>query len=85
MYKRQRQTTKSDIFKAFNKDWELYYGCEKKNFNKEMTRSNIDYKEIYANTYSYLTALSNINYTKSNIILSIIALVIAVISLILSA
>lgn len=80
-----RQTTKSDIFKAFNKDWELYYGCEKKNFNKEMTRSNIDYKEIYANTYSYLTALSNINYTKSNIILSIIALVIAVISLILSA
>ena len=50
-----------------------------------MTRSNIDYKEIYANTYSYLTALSNINYTKSNIILSIIALVIAVISLILSA
>lgn len=80
-----RHTSKADIFKEFNQNWELYYGCTKKNFNKEMARSNIDYKEIYANTYSYLTALSNINYTKSNILLAVIALIIAIISLILTA
>lgn len=79
-----RRTSKADIFKAFNKDWELYYGCEKKNFNKEMAQSNIDYKEVYSNTFSYLSTLSNINYTKSNRLISIVALVIALLTLILT-
>lgn len=79
-----RRTSKSDIFKSFNKNWELYYGCEKKNFNKEMAQANIDYREIYSNTFSYLSTLSSVNYTKSNRMISIVALLIALLTLILT-
>lgn len=80
-----RQTSKADIIKAFNKDWELYYGCVKQNFKKEMVQSNIDYKEIYSSTLSYLSTLSNIYYAKSTILISIIALAIALLTLIFTA
>lgn len=77
-----RRYSKSDIYKEFNKNWELYYGCDKKNFSKEIAQSNINYKEVYESMNSYLSALSNINYTKSNRMISIITLIISFLSLI---
>jgi hypothetical protein len=79
-----RRTSKTDIFKAFNKEWELYYGHEKKNFSKEIAQSNINYKEVYENTLSYFSVLSNINYTKSNRVISIIALIVAIVTLVIT-
>lgn len=76
---------KFDIYKAFDKDWKLYLGYKEQKLNKFIAQINIDYKSIYSNYYAYLNSLCNINYTKSNQFISIGAIIIAIITLILTA
>ena len=76
---------KSDIYQSFDKDWKLYLGYKEQKLNKFVAKINIDYKSIYANHYAYLNTLCNINYTKSNQFISIAAIIIAIITLILTA
>lgn len=77
--------SKSDIYQSFDKDWKLYLGYKEQKLNKFVAKINIDYKSIYANHYAYLNTLCNINYTKSNQFISIAAIIIAIITLILTA
>lgn len=77
--------SKSDIYKSFDKNWKLYLGYKEQKLNKYVAQINIDYKSIYANHYAYLNTLCNINYTKSNQFISIAAIIIAIITLILTA
>ena len=76
---------KFDIYKAFDKDWKLYLGYQEQKLNKFIAQINIDYKGIYSNYYAYLNSLCNINYTKSNQLISIGAIIIAIITLVLTA
>lgn len=77
--------SKSDIYQSFDKDWKLYLGYKEQKLNKFVAKIYIDYKSIYANHYAYLNTLCNINYTKSNQFISIAAIIIAIITLILTA
>lgn len=76
---------KFNIYKAFDKDWKLYLGYKEQKLNKFIAQINIDYNSIYSNYYAYLNSLCNINYTKSNQFISIGAIIIAIITLILTA
>lgn len=75
----------SDIYKYFDQNWKLYLGYEEQKLDKYVAQINIDYKSIYTNHYAYLNALCNINYTKSNQFISVAAIIIAIITLILTA
>ena len=73
-----------DVYAAFNKSWE-FYAFGKKEDLKEYYESDIaKYKKIYDNNFSYLKLLSEINYTKNNQRLTVLAIFISVIAIMVS-
>ena len=63
----------------------IFYAFGKKGDLKEYHKSDIaKYKKIYENNFSYLKLLSEINYTKNNQRLTVLAIFISVIAIMVS-
>lgn len=79
------------FYEEFDKKWMFYISNDQMELAEFHKESILEYKKIYADNFSYLNLLSEINYTKSNhrntiiaTIVSIIATVISLIALLLT-
>ncbi len=78
-------STGNDFYKHFNSNWDFYLCNDKENFkdfNHKYRKTN--YQKIYQDNYSYLKILSEINYTKSNQRIAVIATIASVIAVLIS-
>ncbi len=73
-----------DLVSNFNKDWVLYCGYEKMNFEQHALKTTEKYKTIFLNMYEHCKAQIDIKTTSTGRITSYCALGISVISVILS-
>lgn len=60
--------------KDFDKNWILYKGNNKCRLK--------DYKKIYEEKYDYMEKMAEINYTKSNQVIAVISVIIAILAII---
>lgn len=74
----------SDFYVNFEKKWDFYISNDKMNLREFDSKSLINYKDIYKDNFSYLKLLSEMNYTKSSHINSLIATVVSIIATIIS-
>lgn len=76
---------RNNFYKAFNSDWDFYISNEKTNLKDFHNKGKkINYQKIYQDNFSYLNLLSEINYTKSNQLNTIIATVVSIIAVVIS-
>ena len=73
-----------NFYSEFKKTWDFYIGNDKDDLKKWYGNSLKKTKMIYEKNFSYLKMLTEMNYTKSNHIISIIAVLISVIATIVS-
>jgi hypothetical protein len=71
-------------FKELEKEWDFYVEANRNNFIKYNKKMFIDYNKIYNEIYSYMKLLSDMNYTKSNFRISVIAIIISIIAVLVS-
>lgn len=76
---------RDDFIKRFNENWDFYVSNDLTDIN-EFEKSNVtdNFKQIYKENYEYLKLCSEMNYTKITTVSSIIAIVVALLSLIIS-
>lgn len=73
-----------DFYENFNENWSYYISNNITDIRELNETIKIDFINIYKENFSYLQVLSEINYTKSNHRNTIVATIIAIISLIYS-
>lgn len=73
-----------NFYSEFKKTWDFYIGNDKDDLKKWYGNSLKKTKMIYEKNFSYLKMLTEMNYTKSNHIISIIAVLISVIATVVS-
>ena len=74
----------SEIYADFDKSWDFYIGNDKEDIKKWQNKNTDDYRTIYENNFSYLKMLTEMNYTKSNYVISVFAAIISVVATIIS-
>lgn len=73
-----------DFEKEFYENWDFYVSNEKEPFDKWHHVDAIKLKSIYQKNFEYLNLLVEMNYTKSNKMLSVIATVTSILATIIS-
>ena len=73
-----------DIYTELGKEWAYYIANDEKDFSEHTNISLDDYKSIYNDNFSYLKLISEMNYTKSNHINTIVATIVAIIAAVIS-
>lgn len=73
-----------DIEKEINEKWDFYISNEKESFDKWHFVGAEKVKNVYQKNFDYLKLLIEMNYTKSNKILSVIATITSVLATIIS-
>lgn len=74
----------AEIYSEFNKSWDFYTGNDKEDIKVWQNKSTEDYRTIYEKNFSYLKMLTEMNYTKSNHMISVFATIISVVATIIS-
>ena len=74
----------SALYENASKNWDFYFGEEKENFESFYYFRTNKIKEIYDKNFNYLKILTELNYSKSNHIISIVAVVASIIATIIS-
>ncbi len=76
---------RDDFIKRFNDNWDFYVSNDLTDISEfEKTNITDNFKRIYKENYEYLKLRSEMNYTKITTASSIIAIIIALLSLIIS-
>ena len=73
-----------NFYDEFKKNWDFYICNDKKNLKKFHKKVEIDLKKIYETNFTYIKLCSEINYSKSNRNISIVAAVTSIIAMIIS-
>lgn len=76
---------RNNFYKPFNSNWNFYISNDKtdlKDFHNKGKR--INYQKIYQDNFSYMNMFSEINYTKSNRLNTIIATIASIVAVIIS-
>ena len=66
------------------KNWILYKGNNKCRLKDYKYIKIEDYKKIYEEKYDYMEKMAEINYTKSNQVIAVISVIIAILAIICS-
>lgn len=76
--------SEQDLMKDFDKNWILYKGNNKCRLKDYKYIKIEDYKKIYEEKYDYMEKMAEINYTKSNQVIAVISVIIAILAIICS-
>ena len=71
-----------DFYTKFDTDWELFLGTEKKAIKKYYKNTRINFIDIYSNHFNYMKMHTEILYTRSNRFIAVVALIVAIITLV---
>ena len=74
--------SEQDLMKDFDKNWILYKGNNKCRLKDYKYIKIEDYKKIYEEKYDYMEKMAEINYTKSNQVIAVISVIIAILAII---
>ena len=74
--------SEQDLMKDFDKNWILYKGNNKCRLKDYKYIKIEDYKKIYEEKYDYMEKIAEINYTKSNQVIAVISVIIAILAII---
>ena len=74
----------SNFYSKFNKHWDFYIGNDKDNIKKWHGNNLKKIKNIYEKNFSYLKLLTEMNYTRSNHTISLLAMLVSVIAAMIS-
>jgi len=74
----------NNFYREFESKWEFYMSNDKTDLKEYHKNGITKIKEIYKDNFSYLRLLSEMNYTKSNYINSIVASVTSIIAIVIS-
>lgn len=72
------------FYEEFDKKWMFYISNNQTELSEFHKESILEYKKIYADNFSYLNLLSEINYTKSNHRNTIIATIVSILATVIS-
>ena len=72
------------FYEDFDKKWVFYVSNDQMKLSEFHKKSILEYKKIYADNFSYLNLLSEINYTKSNHRNTIIATIVSILATVIS-
>lgn len=73
------------FYDEFNAKWEFYIANDKDKIKDIHKKYNIDIRKIYQSSYDYMRLLTEIDYAKTNKMIAILALIISVIAILVSA
>ena len=76
--------SEQELMKNFDKNWILYKGNNKCRLKDYKYIKIEDYKKIYEEKYDYMEKMAEINYTKSNQVIAVISVIIAILAIIIA-
>ena len=72
--------SEQELMKNFDKNWILYKGNTKCRLKDDKYIKIEDYRKIYEEKYDYMKKMAEINYTKSNQVIAVISVIIAILA-----
>lgn len=76
--------SEQELMKNFDKNWILYKGNTKCRLKDDKYIKIEDYRKIYEEKYDYMKKMAEINYTKSNQVIAVISVIIAILAIIIA-
>ena len=76
--------SEQELMKNFDKNWILYKGNTKCRLKDDKYIKIEDYRKIYEEKYDYMEKMAEINYTKSNQVIAVISIIIAILAIIIA-
>lgn len=76
--------SEQELMKNFDKNWILYKGNTKCRLKDDKYIKIEDYRKIYEEKYDYMKKMAEINYTKSNQVIAVISIIIAILAIIIA-
>ena len=73
-----------NFYENFNKSWEFYVGNDKAELDDWFKDELIKFRNIYEKNFRHIKLLTEMNYTKSNYIVAIIATIASVVATVIS-
>ncbi len=76
------KSSEQEMMEEFDKNWDFYKGNGKCRLEDIIYINIEDYKKVYEEKYNYMEKMAEINYTKSNQMIALISIVIAILAII---
>ena len=73
-----------EFYDEFNKNWDFYISNDKKELLDFHEKCRVNIRNIYQSSYEYMKMMAEIDYTKTNKNIAVLAVIISVVSILVS-